>query len=154
MAQDNITDQDIAGLVRRVADANAALIHGDIDGYLRLIRHAEDYTLMSPFGGAPTRGFDLSPDRLAAIGRFFKGGTAKIEVVETYRSGDLAVLVVIERQRVAVADLPEQDWSLRVTLVFRRDGTGWLLAHRHADGLVNGIGVARAAEIARGEKAS
>jgi ketosteroid isomerase-like protein len=36
--------------------------------------------------------------------------------------GDLAVLVAIERQHGEVGGLPDQDWSPRVTLVFRREG--------------------------------
>ena len=55
MAQGNITGKDIDDLVQRTAEANAALMHGNIGGYLALIKHAEDYTLMAPFGGAPTR---------------------------------------------------------------------------------------------------
>jgi ketosteroid isomerase-like protein len=62
----------------------------------------------------------------------------------------MAVLVTIERQRGEVGGLPEQDWSLRVTQVYRREGSEWLLAHRHADPLVNNIGLEQAAAIARG----
>jgi ketosteroid isomerase-like protein len=150
MMQGVIGEGEIAGLVRRVGEANAALLAGDIGGYLALIDHAEDYTLMPPFGGAPVRGFDGSPDNLAALARFFRSGSSEVELVEGYASGDLVVLAVIERQRAEIGGLPEQDWSLRVTLVFRRDGPGWRLAHRHADPLVNPIGLAQAAAIARG----
>ena len=71
--------------------------------------------------------------------------------MQAYASADLVVLVIIERQQIAVADLPEQDWSLRVTLVYRRAGDGWQLAHRHADPLAKGITVEQAAAIARGD---
>jgi ketosteroid isomerase-like protein len=89
---------------------------------------------------------------LDALARFFRGGDAEVEVVETHTSGNLAVLVVIERQRGTIGDLPEQDWSLRVTWVFRRiaesDGE---VVHRHADALVHAIDHERLAALARGE---
>jgi ketosteroid isomerase-like protein len=62
----------------------------------------------------------------------------------------MVVLVMIERQRGEVGGLPDQDWSLRVTQVYRRDGSEWRLVHRHADPLVNNIGLEQAAAIARG----
>jgi ketosteroid isomerase-like protein len=84
------------------------------------------------------------------MARFFQAGKSELEVVQTYASGDMAVLVVIERQRAVVGGLPEQNWSLRVTLVFRREGGEWQLAHRHADPLVHSISLEQAAAIARG----
>jgi ketosteroid isomerase-like protein len=150
MARESIKEDDIAGLVGRAASANAALMNGDIDGYLALIKHATDYTLMAPFGGTPTRGFEDSAEQRAALARFFRSGKTDLELVQAYASGEMVVLVVIERQRAEVGGLPEQDWSLRVTLVFRRDGSEWLLVHRHADPLANGITLEQAAAIARG----
>jgi ketosteroid isomerase-like protein len=144
------SDEDVANLTRRTAEANAALVRGDIDGYLAIIEHASDYTLMAPFGGAPTRGFDTSREHRAAMARFFKSGSLRQEVVATYYSGDLVVLVTIERVRAVIGELPEQDWSLRVTQVFRHEGTKWKLVHRHADPLVNGISLDQAAALARG----
>jgi ketosteroid isomerase-like protein len=74
------------------------------------------------FGGEVQRDVDTSPERLDALERFFRGGEADLEVIETYTSGDLVVLVAIERQRGEVVGLPKQDWSLRVTWVFRHEG--------------------------------
>ena len=148
----NGRDTEVANLTARSAEANAALVRGDIDTYLTLIEHADDYTLMAPFGGSPTRGFDGSPAHRAAMARFFKSGTLHQELIATYDSGDLIVLVTIERVRASVGELPEQDWSLRVTQVFRHEGSKWKLVHRHADPLVNGITVTDAALLARGEK--
>ena len=56
------SDPELAALVRRSADANQALVRGDIDRYLSLIQHAKDYTLMNPFGGTPERGFNDTPE--------------------------------------------------------------------------------------------
>jgi ketosteroid isomerase-like protein len=149
MAQINVTDAEVAALIQRTAEAAKAFIRGDMLTYFTLIRHGDDYTLMSPFGGEPTRGFDTSPERLDALERYFQNGEAELEVVQTYTSGDLVVLVVIERQHGEVGGLPDQDWSLRVTLVFRHDGSEWRQVHRHADPLVHGISLEQLATLTR-----
>jgi ketosteroid isomerase-like protein len=105
---------------------------------------------MAPFGGAPTRGFDDSSERLVELARYFRAGTSELELVQSYVSGDMVVLAIIERQHGEVRGLPDQDWSLRVTLVFRREGSDRKLAHRHADPLVNSISLEQAAAMARG----
>jgi len=147
-----VTDAELAALLERITEAAQALISGDIRGYVARIKHAHDYTLMSPYGGDTVRGFDDSDAALDALAQFFRGGEAQVEVVETYASGDLAVLVVVERQHGTIGDLPEQDWSLRVTWVFRRAAeSDWELVHRHADALVHGIDHERLGALARGE---
>ena len=62
------TEEVVAELIRRSAEANAALMRGDIDGYRALIPHTDDYTLMAPFGGTPTRGSDMTDERWEASG--------------------------------------------------------------------------------------
>lgn len=150
MAQHTVSEEDIADLIQRVAQAAKAYIGGDIRTYFSLMRHGDDYTLMSPFGGEVERGFDISPEHIEELERFFRGGEAELEVVETYASGDLVVLVAIERQHGEVGGLPEQEWSLRVTWVFRRDETGWRQVHRHADALVHPITLEQLSALARG----
>ena len=152
MAGSGITEADVADLVRRCQDAAAALIRGDVRGYLSLFVHAEDYTLIPPFGGAPRHGFDASEDAVEQLSQFFSGGEAQVDVVQSYVSGEFVVLVLIERQHGTVGGLPDQDWSLRVTMVFRREGDDWRLVHRHADPLVRDIDLHRAAALARGDR--
>lgn len=141
----------VAMLVRRAADKNAAFMRGDMDHWLMLTPLAPDFTLMQPFGGPASHGFDTSSGRLAELARYFKNGKTELEVVQTLASDGLIVLVMIERQRAEVGGLPSQDWSLRVTEIYRKDGTEWRLVHRHADPLVRRITLQQAAAIARGE---
>jgi len=145
-------DTKVAELIQRSADSNAALMRGDINAYRALIAYTDDFTVMSPFGGTPTRGSEFTAERMEAMGRFFRNGTFEQELVQSYGSADMVVLALIERQRVEVGGLPAQDWALRVTLVYRREGTEWRLAHRHADPLVEGVSLAQAAALARGER--
>ncbi|UWU82732.1 nuclear transport factor 2 family protein [Bradyrhizobium yuanmingense] len=140
----------IAGLVERAREKNAAFMRGDVERWSQLVRIAPDFTLMQPFGGPTSRGFDASPQRLAALSRYFREGETELEVLQTYASDALVALVMVERQRAEVGGLPAQDWSLRVTEVYRKDGTDWQLVHRHADPLVRSITLQQAAILARG----
>ena len=147
------TDRNVAALVKQSADANAALMMGDIETYRALLTYSDDFMLMSPFGGTPSRGSDYTPEKIAAMGRFFRNGTSAQELLQAWTSDDMVVLATIERNHVEVGGLPAQDWALRVTLVYRRDGGGngneWRLVHRHADPLAGGISLEESAALAR-----
>ncbi|XVU28711.1 YybH family protein [Actinoplanes sp. CA-054009] len=140
---------DLAPLLDRLAAAARCLIRGDAHGYFDPLPHAADYTLMSPYGGDVQHGADLTDEAVAGIADWFRGGEADTEIVAVHHSGDLAVLVVVEHQHGRVGGL-EQDWSLRVTLAFRRDGDRWLLVHRHADALTHPVTHEALAALARG----
>ncbi len=145
-----MSEKDVADLIQRAADAASALIRGDAREYFRLLPHADDFTLMAPWGGEPRRGFDTSEETLDALAAYFQGGEAEFDVLQSYTSPELVVLVVIERQHGKVGGLAEQDLSLRVTLVFRRDEGEWRLVHRHADPLVHPIGEEQLGALLRG----
>jgi ketosteroid isomerase-like protein len=150
MSEEVVTGADLDELVAIMAEAASAFIGGDMPRYFALMNHADDFTLMPPTGGDVSRDTENRPERIAEMSRFFKRGECTLEVVETYASGNLAVLVAVEHQHGEVGDYPDQDWSLRVTLVFRREESGWRLAHRHADALVHPIRFDHLAELARG----
>lgn len=151
MEHPDITDDDLGKLVERVREATVALMRGDVRRYFALVDEAPDYTLMPPTGGPTRHGPDLSPASIEALEEFFAGGgDADLELEQSYASGDLVVLVGVERQHGTIGGLPDQDWSLRVTLVFRREGPDWRLVHRHADALVQPIGMEQLSLLARG----
>lgn len=135
-------------LIERSRDSNVSLMKGDAERYLSLIATAPDFTLMSPFGGEPSRGIPTR-EKSERLGKFFRNGTFEQEVVQAYGSADMVVLALIERATVEVGGLPSQPWALRVTLVYRREGESWRMVHRHADPLVAGISLPEAAELAR-----
>ena len=151
MIHPDITDDEVAKLVERVREAARALMQGDVRRYFALVDEAPDYTLMPPTGGPTRHGPDSSPAGIEALEKFFAGGgEADFELEQSYASGELVVLVGVERQHGTVGGLPDQDWSLRVTLVFRREGADWRLVHRHADALVHSIGMEQLSLLARG----
>ena len=156
LVSDCITPPDVpantasSDLARISEEGNAALMRGDVATYRALVPRTQDFTLMSPFGGAPSRETDITEKTWDGMSRFFRNGTLKQEVVQTYAGTDMIVLAVIERAHVAVGGLPAQDWALRVTLVYRREEGKWLLAHRHADPLGHAITLQQSAALARG----
>ncbi len=141
---------DLPRMIDRAARMNDAFMNGRMQEWVALARPSADFSIMTPFGGWSSGGFDATPERLADLARVFPAGKTGIEVIAAHASGDLSVLAVIERQTAVVHGMPEQDWSLRVTLVFRRNGDDWDLIHRHADPLVQGISIGQSAALARG----
>lgn len=134
------------------AQANAALMRGDAKTWNKMMPLSEEFVLFSPFGGKPSRFADYTPERFERMSRFFKNGTHQQEIVQAFASDDMIVLAAIERDTVEVGGLPSQTWALRVTSVFKREGSRWKLAHRHADPLVEDISHAESAKLARGER--
>ena len=148
--QNTIDDERLDELLARMGEAASAYIRGDIRRYRTLFDHPEDYSLMPPYGGDTRVGYHPTDEELEETSRFFASGEATLEVQHTYVSGDLVVLVAIERQHGDVGGYPHQDWSLRVTIVFRRAGDRWQIVHRHADPLVREIPFDHLAQLARG----
>ena len=78
------SEQEVADLVRKTEARASAFMRGDMDKWADLTRIADDFTLMQPFGGAASRGFDMSPARLARLASYFGNGDAKLELVQSY----------------------------------------------------------------------
>jgi hypothetical protein len=88
--RDDSPNPRVAQLVRRADAASEAFIRGDMTRWYELVRPiADDFTLMQPFGGDTSRGFDGAPARLERMARLFTGGEATLEVEQSYASDDL-----------------------------------------------------------------
>jgi ketosteroid isomerase-like protein len=132
---DRPTDLNPEDFIARAEEAADAWVRGDLDRYLDLVRHARGFTLLAPTGGPASRHEDRTGE-LRGWESTFAGGEATLEHVMTHAWSDTVVLIMTERQHGRIGDRPDQDLSLRVTHVYRRAGSEWLLVHRHADPLV------------------
>jgi ketosteroid isomerase-like protein len=130
------TDEDLNQLVARAEEAAVAWVRGDMDRYLDLVHHARGFTLLAPNGGPASRHEDRAGE-FRGWESFFADGEATFEHVMTHAWAETVVLIMVERQHGRVGDHPDQDLSMRVTHVYRRVGSDWLLVHRHADPLVS-----------------
>jgi ketosteroid isomerase-like protein len=136
-----VTDDDIEQLVAAMDRGRAAWMNGKLETEAPdfPVRQADEMTIFGPFGGIAPRGTApiARPAMQQAMAAKFKGGTGNCELVQAFYEGDLAVLVMIERNEVHFdghdGPLP---WILRTTQIFRKERDGWIRLHRHADPLV------------------
>lgn len=116
--------------------AQKAFMNGDASGLQALYSHRDDVTVMGGFGGVERGWTEVGP-RLAWAASHFHGGTYSQEVIGTTVGQDIACLVSQERWlRTGPDGQPLPPLDLRVSQMFRLEGTRWRLVHRHADELV------------------
>jgi ketosteroid isomerase-like protein len=113
-----------------------AFFKGDANPVKRLFSRREDVSLANPFG-PPRRGWAEVEDTMErAAANYRDGGVVAFEQVSKYVTSELAYLVEIERYEAKVGDSDDViPVSLRCTTVFRREGDGWKIVHRHADAI-------------------
>lgn len=140
------TDDEIARLVEDLDRGRQAWISGALETTATTqMTQDEAMIIFGPFGGEAA----TSGPRQAQVASLFRGGTGHCELVKAFADGDLLVLVMIERNEVRFEGRDEpQQWILRTTQVFRRDGAGWRRLHRHADPLIARRPLAATLEIA------
>jgi hypothetical protein len=141
---------EVDELVRRTEEATVAFMRGDMDRYLELTAHVRGFTLAHPFGGPAVR-YDDRGESLKESASYFQDGDVTIELTESHAWGDTIVLVMIEHNSGAVGGLPNQEWPLRVTQVYRREEGEWRIVHRQADVLFHPLGLEQAAALARAD---
>ena len=147
-----VTETDVAELLELLDRGRQSWIEGGLgDGDRLDADQDDDMTIFGPFGGDAGRGAGLF-ERQQLAARLFRGGSGACEVVKTMVSGELVVVVLVERNTVVVEGSGEaQAWALRTTQVFERRDHRWVRLHRHADPLIDRRPPPRTFALARGE---
>jgi ketosteroid isomerase-like protein len=126
-------DDGFDGAIEAYRRALPAFLHGDPEPILELYSTQDDVTLANPLG-PPVRGRAEVERAVRTAAANFEAGTVRFEDVTRYGTPDLGYAVWLEPNQVELAGArAEALIALRVTMVFRREGDTWRIAHRHAD---------------------
>ena len=128
MAQDDFDD-----VVEAYRLALGAFLQGDPHPVIEHFSRRDDVTLANPLG-PPRLGWAEVERTIEETAANFKDGKMRFEEVSRYTTSDLGYVVWLERGEVQlVGSEAMTPSSLRVTMIFRREGDTWKVAHRHAD---------------------
>ena len=129
-----MTAKTLDGAMEQSHAALDKILKGDKSGYEALFSERDDVTLGNPFGPF-ARGRKSVEATLAGVASHYRdGGMTDVDLVATYASNDLAVVVENERGKAKVGGAEVlAPVAVRVTSVFRLEGDAWKLVHRHAD---------------------
>ena len=124
---------DFDAVVEQTNQALMAFVRGDSSGMKSLLSRADDAVLANPLG-PPLRGgsaIEEGTDRAVA---FLRDGKCEFEELARQATSDLGYLFHIERVVAKVGESDEpRTFSLRVTMIYRREDDGWKIVLRHAD---------------------
>lgn len=126
--------QDFSIFLARREAVSTDFINGKPKGLLKLSTHHDSTTIFPP-SEARIRGADQVNDANENGARSFgKGSTAHFEIFQRGSSGDIGFWTGIQQKNTFMKGHPEPvAMGLRTTEVFRREGSQWVLVHRHAD---------------------
>jgi ketosteroid isomerase-like protein len=93
----------------------------------------DDVAIANPFFPL-TRGREQVVERLERSVQNFSDGEVGFQNVVKWVSGELACIVELEEWKAKVGGREDvTPFTLRVTTLFRAEGGGWKVVHRHAD---------------------
>ena len=122
-------------------------LNGDPDPFQAVFSRHDDVTLCNPVG-PPCRGrADVERAAAEPSSHFTDGKISGFDEVSRFVTADLGYVVRIERGQAHIDGSPEPVlYSLRVTMIFRREGEAWKITHRHADPITTSRPLASAME--------
>jgi len=131
---------DFERFLKRYEAANTAFVNGDPSPWLSIAAAKDPVSIFGGFGGLGESGVAqvLQRYRLAATAFQPSGARVDFEYLVKDVQGRLAYTVAIERALVLYAGQTERrPQTLRVTMLFRREHSGWKIVHRHADTMID-----------------
>jgi ketosteroid isomerase-like protein len=125
-------DEFLSAVLPRQHEAELALHNGDARPRKMLWSHNDPVTVM---GAARTASGWAAVESLFdwLASNFSNCTSAELEMEASGASGDLGYIVGTERTTASVGGASPAPYSLRVTLIFRRENGEWKEVHRHAD---------------------
>jgi ketosteroid isomerase-like protein len=124
-----------ATILARQAEAEAAIVQGDVEPRLELWSRHDPVTLFGALGPNKTGWEEVSRIFRWVADRFTRSRITNFrwDVDVTAVSGDLGYTVGYERFDAVGDDGAVESVTLRVTHVYRRENGEWKIVHRHGD---------------------
>ena len=125
-------DEFLAAVLPRQHEAELALHNGDARPRKMLWSHRDPVTVL---GAARTANGWAAVEALFdwLASNFSNCASTELEVTAAGVSGDLGYIVGTEHTTASIGGESPAPYSLRVTLIFRREDGEWKAVHRHAD---------------------
>ncbi|WP_394824718.1 YybH family protein [Pendulispora albinea] len=130
---------DFEAFMKRREEASQAFVRGDGAPLNHLVARISPATFFGPRGGH-VKGAENVATAYEQGARAFTDGESTLETLHMGASQGLAYWIGIQRGTAKMGPKKEPaTFNLRITEVFRREGSDWKLVHRHADPHVNEI---------------
>ena len=124
---------DLDRVIEQYHQALDEFSRGNPDPVKNFYSGRDDVAIANPFFPL-TRGREQVVERLERSVQNFSDGEVGFQNVVKWVSDELACIVELEEWRTKVGGREEvTPFTLRVTTLFRAEGGGWKVVHRHAD---------------------
>jgi ketosteroid isomerase-like protein len=124
---------DLDQVIEQYHQALDEFSRGNPDPVKDLYSGRDDVAIANPFFPL-TRGREQVVARLERSVQNFRDGEVGFQNVVKWVSGELACIVELEEWKAKVGGREDvTPFTLRVTTLFRAEGGGWKVVHRHAD---------------------
>ena len=125
---------DFTQFMQQRAEAARAYVNGDAEPLDRITTHVSPATFFSPRGDFVQGAREVSARYVADAAAFDTNNENELQILQIAASDGIAYWVGLQRANVHMRGHAETvPFNIRVTELFRREGSEWRLVHRHAD---------------------